>query len=158
MQDSDNEETVLAFFGLIMMDGMVADAPSIPPSEKVAVDTWVRLGRKDGDPFEFVATQERSGHPGHLPASHTIVSTVLGKRVGETFAVLGREEIEWRICEIKPRIIHLFHELAHSYANMFPISRAFYSVSMGENDVEPDLQQIRDIGQGQAKPADIYPK
>lgn len=146
-RNEDDPEVCLAFFGLMLMDAFDERAPELPQHEVVEPGAWVRLSRPDGDPFEFIVANEKDQARQHFDTSNTIVAAAIGQPVGSRFTTdTGLKPSEWTVAEIKPKALHLFHRLSISFQARFPDQRAFQSMCIVNDDIEPILDVIRQRG------------
>jgi tetratricopeptide (TPR) repeat protein len=155
--EARNEPKVaLAYFGLIMM---FPDDDLIPPSDVVAVDTYVHLkgdaGRDDG--FLIVAEGNRPAD-GIVSPDHPTAAAAMGLTVGAEFEVSAAfgETRRWRVAEIKHKYLHALHDVMENFEKRFPDAGGFYSVQMVDGDVEPALDQVRKTSEAHRDFADLY--
>lgn len=146
-QNEDDPEVCLAFFGMMLMDAFDERAPELPQHGVVEPGAWVRLTRPDGDPFEFIVAEEEDQARQHFSITNAIVAAAAGQSVGSRFSTdTGLKPSEWKVAEIKPKALHLFHRLSTSFQTRFPDQRAFQSMRMIDHDIEPILDVIRQRG------------
>lgn len=145
--NEDDPEVCLAFFGMMLMDAFDERAPALPQHDVVELGAWVRLTRPDGDPFEFIVANQEDHTRQHFDTKNAIVAAALGQPVGSGFTTdTGLKPSEWTVAEIKPKTLHLFHRLSTSFQARFPDQRAFQSMRMINEDIEPILDVIRQRG------------
>lgn len=146
-RNEDDPEVCLAFFGMILTDAFDERAPMLPQHDVVELGVWVRLARPDGDPFEFIVAEEEDQARQHFDTKNAIVAAAIGQPVGSRFTTdTGLKPSEWTVAEIKPKALHLFHKLSISFQTRFPDQRAFQSMRMINDDIEPILDVIRRRG------------
>lgn len=154
----NDQEAVLRYFGLIMMD---PEDGLIPSAEAVAVDTWVRLesDRQEGHTFLIEEGTDRPAEDVVSP-SHPMAATALGRRVGDEFEMpvgLGGVR-KWRVAEIKHKYLHALHDVMENFENRFPDAKGFYKITMQDGDIQPALDQVRRAAESDRKLADLYLK
>lgn len=146
-RNEDDPEVCLAFFGMMLMDAFDERAPEFPRHDVVEPGVWVRLTRPDGDPFEFIVAEEEDQARQHFVTKNAIVAAAIGQPVGSRFTTdTGLKPSEWTVAEIKPKALYLFHRLSISFQTRFPDQRAFQSMRMINDDIEPILDVIRRRG------------
>lgn len=145
--NEDAPEVCLAFFGMMLMDAFDERAPDLPRHDLVETGAWVRLTRPDGDPFEFIVAEKKDRVRQHFDTTNAIVAAAIGQPLGGRFTTdTGLKPSEWTVAEIKPKTLHLFHRLSTSFQARFPDQRAFQSMRMVNDDIEPILDVIRQRG------------
>lgn len=157
LQSAKNDpETALAYFGLIMMH---PDDGLIPVVDVVGIDSFVRLEGEHGQIDAFlIAEGENRPAEGIVSLSHSTAAAAMGLKVGDTFemsAAFG-ENRKWRVAEIKHKYLHALHDVMENFEKRFPDAQGFYSVSMEEGDIQPALDQVRRVSEGNRKFADLY--
>lgn len=146
-RNEDDPEVCLAFFGMMLMDVFDERAPELPQHDVVEPGVWVRLTRPDGDPFEFIVAEEEDQARQHFDPKNAIVAASIGQPVGSRFTTdTALRPSEWTVAEIKPKALQLFHRLSISFQARFPDQRAFQSMRMINDDIEPILDVIRQRG------------
>ncbi len=143
-RNEDDPEICLAFFGMMLTDAFDKRAPELPQHDVVEPGVWVRLTRPDGDPFDFIVAEEEDQARQHFDTKNAIVAAAIGQPVGSSFTTdTGLKPSEWTVAEIKPKALHLFHRLSISFQTRFPDQRAFQSMRMINDDIEPIFDVIR---------------
>lgn len=154
----NDQKAVLRYFGLIMMD---PDEGLIPPTESVGVDTWVRIESDRHERHAFLI-EEGTDRPADdvLSPTHPMAAAALGLRVGNEFEMplaFGGTR-RWRVAEIKHKYLHALHDVMENFENRFPDAEGFYTITMQEGDIQPALEQVRRVAEGNRNRADLYLK
>lgn len=144
VRNEDDLGVCQSYIGLILGDAFGSEAPPMPESEIVETGSYVRLSRREGDPFEFVVVDEPDDVALHLARCHPIVSAALERKVGDEFeTTTGPNQFQWRVEEIKSKYLHLFHRLSRSIQDRFPESASLWSVTIKDDDFTPILESVR---------------
>lgn len=151
----DDADVCAKFAGLFFLSMGTDRDPPIDEVSRVAENVWVRLEREDGKPLNFVLSDD-PGEP-HRPLCDPIARGALDKAVGETFAIKsGPIRTEWRVAELKPKLLFLFHAITEDFQDRFPGHPAFYSLKIKDGDLTPMLDQVKARGEMIARTLDSY--
>ena len=156
----EQEDVVRRFLGLIIKSGMEPlpqqTVDSIPV---VATGTWIRLTSGRGESYESLVG-EGADRPWGARADpmNPFVAKSLGLKVGDSFeheAASGLQDT-WTVKEVKPRWLQALHYLSQDFGRRFPDAHGFFSIPIGEGDIEPVLEQVRRHGEASTRQANLY--
>lgn len=155
-QAPNDPEAALRYFGLLMSDHAGYMIPSMLTAN---VDAWVRLEGENGDRFEFII-EEGENRPanGILSPKHKLAAAVLGLKVGAAFEQeheIGCK-ITWRVAEIKHKYLHALHDVMENFQTRFPDAKGIYRFTTRDGDVQPILDQVKEIAEMNRGLADLY--
>jgi hypothetical protein len=140
----DNSYVCLKYTGFFLLEPGSENRPRVKEPEQVALGTWARVLRDDGEAFEFLVAEEGDSARGRFTTANPIVAAAIGKRVGERFSVsTPREDQEWSVAEIRSRHLLLCHEIMATFQKHFPENDGLYSVSVKDGDLSQVLAVIR---------------
>lgn len=140
----DDPDVCLAYSHLVLSDAFRSQAPEMLTPEKVQTGAWVRLSRRVGPDFDFVLVDRDDEVAFHLTASHAIAAAALGLELGDTFeTVEGPNRFEWKVEELKPRALYLFHRISSSFQDRFPGHGGLWTATIVEDDIAPILETLR---------------
>ena len=151
---------VRRFLGLILRAGMES-----VPSQTGALDsvvapgTWIRLVSDRGESYESLVGEgaDRPWGANADPTNSFVVKS-LGLKVGDSFehvAASGLRDM-WTVKEVKPRWLQALHYLGEEFGRRFPDADGFFSVPIGDEDIEPILEQVRRHSDAETRQADLY--
>lgn len=154
----NDQKAVLRYFGLIMMD---PDEGLIPPTETVAVDSWVRLESDRHERHAFLI-EEGTDRPADdvVSQTHPMAAAALGLGIDDEFEmpVAFGGTRRWRVAEIKHKYLHALHDVMENFENRFPDAEGFYTITMQDGDIQPALEQVRRVAEGNRNRAELYLK
>jgi tetratricopeptide (TPR) repeat protein len=152
----NDPDAALGYFGLIMMN---PDDGLLPRADFVGRDTWVRLEGPHGEIHAFLIL-DGNDRPadGILSPTHPTAVAAKGLKVGEHFAMPAAfgEERQWHVVEIKHKYLHALHDVMENFEKRFPDAKGFYTVTLGEGDIQPALEQVRRVSESNRRLADLY--
>lgn len=157
LQSAKNDpDAALRYFGLMMFD---LNGRETPRPTVVGLDAWVRLGGTHGESTDFVIA-DGPDRPADRVVSpkHQLAAAAMGLKVGEEFTVkaaFGTDAV-WRVAEIKHKYLHALHDVMETFQTRFPDAKGFYTLKMKEGDVQPALDEIKRVSEGNRKLADLY--
>ncbi|MBH0237550.1 PIN domain-containing protein [Methylobrevis albus] len=157
LQSARNDHrVVLRYFGLIMVD---PEEDLIPLVDAVAVDTWVRLESDRQERHAFLI-EDGVDRPADdiLSPSHLLAKAALNLRVGDEFEMpLGHGGTRrWCVAEIKHKYLHALHDVIDNFESRFPNAKGFYAIPFQDGDIQPALDQVRRVAEGNRRLADLY--
>ena len=154
----NDQKAVLRYFGLLMLD---PEDGLIPSSDKVAVDTWIRLQNDRNESHAFLI-EEGEDRPADdvLSPLHPVASAAFGLQVGDEFEMAaGHGGVRrWRVAEIKHKYLHALHDVMVNFESRFPNADGFYTIAMKEGDIQPALDEVRRVAESNRNSADLYLK
>lgn len=154
----NDQKAILRYFGLIMMD---PDDGLIPATATVGIDNWVRLESDRNERHAFLI-EEGAERPADdvLSPTHPMAAAALSLRVGDEFEmpVAFGGTRRWRVAEIKHKYIHALHDVIENFENRFPDAKGFYTITMPDGDIQPALEQVRRVAEGNRNLANLYLK
>jgi tetratricopeptide (TPR) repeat protein len=140
----DDPDICLAYSHLVLSDVFRSDAPELLTPDSVEPGVWVRLSRRVGPDFDFVYVDKADDIDFHRTAAHGIVAAAIGRRVGETFETVdGPIRFEWKVEELKPKGLHLFHLISSTFQDRFPGRGGLWTATIVGDDIEPILESLR---------------
>ena len=140
----DDPDVCLAYSHLVLSDAFRANAPELSMPEKLETGVWVRLSRRIGSDFAFVLVDQDDKVPFHLTNAHSIAAAALGLKVGDTFeTVEGPNRFEWKVEELKPKALFLFHQISETFQDRFPGHGGLWTATIVDDDISPFLESLR---------------
>ena len=78
---------------------------------------------------------------GEFSPKHPLAGKFLGKRVGDVVVVKPNpfEEESWEVTKIEPNFMSLYRKIFNGYPTFFPESKSFYSISVADEEGNPDF-------------------
>ena len=153
-----NDPDVLkGYAGLFFMGLHEGIELPLQAAKMVTDDVWVRIANEDGKEMIFTVSTKSDPSGRHLPPSHPMVREALKKSKDETFTGSnGLQSTEWRITELKPKHLALFHDITETFEHRFPGQSAFHSVTLRGDDLSPVFEQVKARGELAARTFDDY--
>lgn len=140
----DDPDICLAYSHLVLSDVFRSDAPELLTPDKVEPGVWVRLSRRLGADFDFVYVDKADDVDFHRTIAHGIVAAANGRKMGETFETVdGPIRFEWKVEELKPKGLHLFHLISSTFQDRFPGRGGLWTATIVGDDIEPILESLR---------------
>lgn len=157
LQSARNDpDAALRYFGLMMLD---PNGRKAPRARVVALDTWVRLEGVHGESTSFiiVAGPDRPAD-GVVSPSHALAAAAMGCRDGDQFTIKAAigADATWRVAEIKHKYLHALHDVMANFETRFPDAKGFYSIKTKDGEVQPALDEVKRVSEGNRKLADLY--
>lgn len=152
----NDPDAALRYFGLMMLD---PNGRKMPRSRVVEMDAWFRLEGPHGEVQSFlIADGPDRPADGLVSASHPLAAAAMGLKVGDEFTIKATfgDDTTWRVAEIKHKYLHALHDVMANFQTRFPNAKGFYTLKMGEGNVQPALDQVKKVSESNRKLADLY--
>lgn len=157
LSDQGTEQTALFYTGMILPNSSKINLPS--PGDNVTSDCWVILEGHDGARKDFIISGNinKPEYDHYLP-QHEIAKSLIGKKVGEkvTYQPSSGTKNTYKIIQIKNRYVGLLHKITDSFQTRFAGSNKLVSYTTEEGDVQPILDDIKKISEGEQTVRNLY--
>jgi tetratricopeptide (TPR) repeat protein len=152
----DVEAVVAAYPALILaVENMPRD---LFRADRAEPDRWFRLTSPDRPDVQGVIESGGSLGQGQYDPSHPLAAAMIGKAVGETFVLrkdVGPDQI-YELAELKHKYVWLLHDIMAAHGTRFPDSNALVTMTMGDGDIQPILDAVKVLSEGDRQLEQTY--
>ncbi|MDO8379631.1 hypothetical protein [Phenylobacterium sp.] len=154
-ENADNAQVLAAYPALIFGGQHLPD--EVKQTGPAKEDIWFKLVEGE-ETLEGVIERNGSVGQGSYPLDHALSLALTGKVVGDEVVLsrrIGPDRV-YRVAELKPKYIWLLHHVMETYGTRFPTSHALLSLRMEEGNVQPILDTVKQLSEGERRIAQVY--